>query len=74
MEARIQLSINHQSIFLNHSPDKFSIFVVAFRIVELFEIVHPVILRVVLNVGKLACICILLHDREEFRSNLIVIV
>lgn len=74
MEARIQLSINHQSILLNHSPDKFSIFDVALRIVELFEIVHPVILRVVLNVGKLACIYILLHDREEFRSNLIVIV
>lgn len=50
MEASIQFPINHQPIFLNNCPNELTVFVITFRIVELFEIIHPVVLGIVLDV------------------------
>jgi len=61
METRIQLAINYQSIILNDSPYKLTIGFSAFLIINLLEIVYPIILRVVLYIRQLASIDILLH-------------
>lgn len=52
LEAGVQLSIAHQSIFGDDVPDKLIILGVVLLILVIFQVVHPVILRVVFNVGQ----------------------
>jgi hypothetical protein len=51
VETGVEFVIGHESVFFDDCLYKSPVFGVAFGIVDLLEVVHPIILRVVLDIG-----------------------
>jgi hypothetical protein len=51
LETCIQFAIVHQSVFADYPVDEFSVLGVVLWVVSLTQVVHPIILRIVLDVG-----------------------